>query len=337
MIYYSFFIVIFQFGWAAVQIAHMSLIPEITSNKHQRTKLAAIRNGATVAASVFVYLVTWGILHMSGGSDKKVGPHDADKFQHIVWSVMSLGIVCSIIFYVLIKEPEVKIQGSEEDNSPPLSFKELFLNPNLYLVATVYMSSRLFINLTQVFISLYLTESLNMVASSLALVPLAIYIASFIASFPVGPIAKLVGRKITYILGVILGLAGCLWIQWGKGDDYKTYFVFVVSTLLGFASTIVLVSSLDITTSLIGSKTNRGAFIYGIMSFADKLSNGIAVEIIQDIHTDVNQTFYRNVMTYICGGSLVLGTAAVILVNVKTKPEKHDSAETLSESVSTIS
>lgn len=43
MLYYCVFIVIFQFGWAAVQISHLSLIPELTPNEHDRTRLTAIR------------------------------------------------------------------------------------------------------------------------------------------------------------------------------------------------------------------------------------------------------------------------------------------------------
>jgi len=337
MLYYSFFIIIFQFGWAAVQIAHMSLIPEITSNKNQRTKLAAVRNGATVVASVLVYLVTWWILHISGGNNSKIGPEHAQKFQYIVWSVMTLGTMCSAIFYLIIQEPTLnKVSGNHQDNLPTVSFKKLFLNPNLYMIGTVYMSSRLFINLTQVFISLYLSESLDMVASALALVPLAIYIASFVASFPVGMITKKLGRKITYLVGAVLGLTGCIWIHWGQGDMYTSYYIFVVSSLMGVASTVVLVSSLDITTNLIGSTTSRGAFIYGIMSFADKLSNGVAVEVIQAVHKDENVGFYRNILTYVCGGALILGMVAVVMVRInhdKEKRQRNESEETLRESV----
>ncbi|KAL1491554.1 hypothetical protein ABEB36_012133 [Hypothenemus hampei] len=340
MFYYSGFIIIFQFGWASVQIAHMALIPELTSNQHQRTKLAAIRNGATVAANVLVYLVTWGILHISGSSNNKIGPEHLEKFQHIVWSIMSFGVCCSGVFYMLIKEPEVKKNANSNtclDSHITISMKKLFMNYNLYLIGSVYMSSRLFINLTQVFISLYLTESLDMVASALAIVPLAMYIASFVASFPVGPITKLIGRKITYIIGTVFGLVGCIWIHVGHGHDYKTFFIFGVAVLLGTASTIVLVSSLDITTDLIGSKTNRGAFIYGIMSFADKLSNGIAVEVIQDIHKDEKVEFYRDVLSYVCGGALILGTLSVILVNNRTEEKEKSLSKEGLKSVNTIS
>jgi hypothetical protein len=51
----------------------------------------------------------------------------------------------------------------------------------------------------------------------------------------------------------------------------------------GACGSIILVTSLGITADLIGDKTDSGAFVYGIMSFTDKLANGIAVVIIQDL------------------------------------------------------
>ena len=41
--YFAIPIVIFQFGWASVQISHLSLIPELTPNKSERVGLNSIR------------------------------------------------------------------------------------------------------------------------------------------------------------------------------------------------------------------------------------------------------------------------------------------------------
>ena len=43
LVYYAAFVIIFQFGWAAVQISHLSLVPELTPTEHERTELIAIR------------------------------------------------------------------------------------------------------------------------------------------------------------------------------------------------------------------------------------------------------------------------------------------------------
>lgn len=41
--YFTPFIVIFQFGWAATQISHLSLIPELVSCEHEKVELTACR------------------------------------------------------------------------------------------------------------------------------------------------------------------------------------------------------------------------------------------------------------------------------------------------------
>ena len=41
--YYAPFIVIFQFGWAATQVSHLSLIPELTSSNAIKVELNAMR------------------------------------------------------------------------------------------------------------------------------------------------------------------------------------------------------------------------------------------------------------------------------------------------------
>lgn len=43
VIYFSGFIVIFQFGWAAVQVSHLSLIPVLAHDERSRTELTALR------------------------------------------------------------------------------------------------------------------------------------------------------------------------------------------------------------------------------------------------------------------------------------------------------
>lgn len=43
MVYFSVFIIIFQVGWASVQISHLSLIPELASDENERVGLNAIR------------------------------------------------------------------------------------------------------------------------------------------------------------------------------------------------------------------------------------------------------------------------------------------------------
>lgn len=87
----------------------------------------------------------------------------------------------------------------------------------------------------------------------------------------------------SYLLGCLLGVIACVWIQFRAGYDFITYEIYAVAVLFGVGGSIILVTSLGITADLIGDKTGSGAFVYGIMSFCDKFANGIAVIIIQDL------------------------------------------------------
>ena len=50
----------------------------------------------------------------------------------------------------------------------------------------------------------------------------------------------------------------------------------------GCSSCILLITSLGLTADLIGPHVHSGALIYGLMSLTDKLSNGLAVLVIQE-------------------------------------------------------
>lgn len=326
LFYYCMFVVIFQFGWAAVQISHLSLIPEITPNEHDRTKLTAIRYGFTVLSNVMVYVITWFALHIDDSSNaSKIGPDDAWKFQQVVWSGLGIGVVASIIFHIGVKETN---SGNDvRSGQQRVSVGNLLCSIEVYQVAVVYMSTRLFVNLSQIFIPLYLHETLDMAASALALIPLVMFVGSFLTSFVIEGLNRGLGRRMSYLLGCLLGVIACIWIQFRAGYDFITYEIYAVAVLFGVGGSIILVTSLGITADLIGDKTGSGAFVYGIMSFCDKFANGIAVIIIQDLHSTTDKNYYRDVITYSCGGAALLGALAVIsLMNrIRDQREGYDS------------
>ena len=72
----------------------------------------------------------------------------------------------------------------------------------------------------------------------------------------------------------------------------------------------MLVTSLSLTAEFIGSDTSSSAFIYGLMSFTDKVSNGLVVVIIQNL-TPTNEEeiklFYGQVIFFTCGGAAIIG------------------------------
>ncbi|XP_011494266.1 PREDICTED: major facilitator superfamily domain-containing protein 12-like isoform X2 [Ceratosolen solmsi marchali] len=312
LIYYAAFVVIFQFGWASVQISHLSLIPDLTQSDEERTTLTVIRYSFTVASNVLVYCVTWAVLDItSENSSDKIGPNDMHKFQQIVLIGMLVGLITTIIFHVLVKEDNTRdnLRTSQEQSQRELrSPLSLFKDLELYQVAFIYMPTRLFVNLTQTYVPLYLHETLNMPATSLAIIPLILYLSSFKASLIIHYLNSKLGRKVSYLIGASMGISACIWIWFGKGDQYIHLFIYPVSLLLGSGGSMMLVTSLAITADYIGHSTENGAFIYGIMSFADKLSNGCAVMLIQYMRCTTDCTdYFKGVLSFVCGGSALLG------------------------------
>ena len=47
---------------AVVQVSHLAMIPEITSNENERGGLTTIRNVGTVMSNIFVDVILWIML-----------------------------------------------------------------------------------------------------------------------------------------------------------------------------------------------------------------------------------------------------------------------------------
>ncbi|KAF4521832.1 hypothetical protein B566_EDAN003706 [Ephemera danica] len=284
LIYYSAFIVIFQFGWASTQISHLSLIPHLSPHDDERTHLTAIRYSFTVMSNILVYVITWAVLHISSRKGEgEIGPEDQFKFQYIVLAGLAVGTASSILFHTGVPEPPASSSSSRlsrlaaaenqgddmvTPNRRKMSPRRFLKVPQFYQVAMLYMCSRLFANLSQVYVPLYLIDSLHVSEEALATVPLTMFLSSFACSLVVGKLNQFCGRKVAYLCGAMLGCSACLWVRFGTGTALAQYEVYIIAALLGAASSVVLVTSLGITADFIGTETQSGAFVYGAMRAA---------------------------------------------------------------------
>lgn len=178
LVYYAAFICIFQFGWAAVQISHLSLIPDLTPLSCERVELNALRYAFTVFANITVYILMWLVLNWNDKSDdasQTVGPQDAVTFREVAFFVIGLGCLFSFIFHFGVREkgrPQLENNGdesapsssSQSDLVEPVKramvWQNWFRESQFYKVALLYMGTRLTINLTQVYVPAYLQETL---------------------------------------------------------------------------------------------------------------------------------------------------------------------------------
>ncbi|XP_047531375.1 major facilitator superfamily domain-containing protein 12-like [Vanessa atalanta] len=315
MFYFAAFIVVFQIGWAAVQISHLSLIPELAEDPHVRTHLTAIRYGFTVFSNIFVYLMTWIILHVTGNCDKEqVGPSDAWKFRQIMLIVLSVGTIASVLFHFSVSEKPSRNQISTNEYGSSTLHCDVLRKFLLYQVAGIYMSTRLVVNVSQVLIPLYLHHTLGLAARALAVVPLAMYLGSLAAAGVQRLAPRSFTRKLSYLLGSACALSGFIWVYIDSNHNYKVNFIYVVAVLIGFGGAQMLVTSLSLTADLVGDSTEASAFVYGIMSFSDKLSCGVAIALIQMYADSGGLYYYRDALSWVCGSATILGLVLTLVL-----------------------
>lgn len=265
-----------------------------------------------------------------------IGPEDANKFRDISLICVGVGAAFSLIFHLGVREPPyipskqqdiVSVEGQGTKTQQPRKMKKVdwFKELPFYQIAVLYMATRLYVNLYQVYIPLYVQETLKLSETFIATVPFAMYLAGFLGSLVMKEINKKIGRKRTFALGCLVGIGGCLWVWFGEGSYYTEWGIFLVATLLGTGGSTLLITSLSITADLIGSNVEGGAFVYGFMSLVDKFSNGIIIMIIQNSNPE-ESWYYRSVITFACGASCVLGLLVTIsLINVKIGRRRGES------------
>ncbi|XP_074598567.1 major facilitator superfamily domain-containing protein 12-like [Brevipalpus obovatus] len=347
MVYFSIFIIIFQFGWAAVQISHLSLIPDLTSSSNERIGLNSLRYSFTVASSITVYMITWLVLSFDDDSKSsrehslhtnrnlgksQIGPDDAPRFRILVLSILSLGSVFSTLFHFIVSEPDHSCSENTDgsiqpllSNNSQLAWKDWLTIPKFYNVGLLYTASRICLNITQVYIPFYLHFTLGLDKTSVAYIPLILYISGFFTSLITKKVDNVLGKKFMYACGALLSLGTFYFLPTDRTPFYSSYGIYIVVALLGASGSIILICSLGITNDLIGNNIKSGAFVIGGMSFFDKVTNGLGVMLIQSIHPTDDATcqgheeFYRNVLMYACGSANIVSLFALSCLVIKSK------------------
>ena len=174
---------------------------------------------------------------------------------------------------------------------------------------------------------MYIIDSISTLNRAyVAIAPLCSYTSGLIASFPMRAINQRLGRKITIIVGLsfVLASTSLFWFLIDLKDHIRIEISLILACiLLGIGTSTTNICSFSLTSDLIGLNTECGAFVYGIMSFADKLANGIAIAIIQQFNPCTLVTtakcapYYRQVLTFIPVGVAIL-TIIMILSMWKT-------------------
>ena len=147
----------------------------------------------------------------------------------------------------------------------------------MYSNAIIYMSARLAQNCLQIYLTMYISDTIKLTPAYLGILPFIQYLFGFLASIATKFIQKAKSTSVAYLSGCLLVFAACLSVHiLGKavegdlttGDVISVMFIFA---LFGFGGNMVVCSALGLTAELIGDNTDSSAFVYGLMSLGDKV------------------------------------------------------------------
>lgn len=270
---YSTFAAIFNVGWAVTQVAHMSMVNCMTSNPTSRVSLVSCRNAFTMVANLSLYGIALLIFTLMQSVNVIV------QYRWIAYVSISLGSCFVAIFLVGTKEPG-SIQHCVDKSLSRISWGYWFKKVLYYQIALVYTLTRLVTNVSQAFLAFYVINDLEMNQSSKALVPAIIYICSLIVS-----VILQETRWSSWRLKLYFSAGAVLWILSGLGIVFLPSrlhnLMYAISIIVGAANALMTVTSISMEGVLVGEDLSGCAFVYGSLSFADKVSCGVVLYILE--------------------------------------------------------
>ncbi|EMS59777.1 hypothetical protein TRIUR3_17345 [Triticum urartu] len=282
---YSIFASIFNVGWAVTQVAHIisfvyifyifprSMVNCMTSNPTSRVALVSCRNAFTMVANLSLYGIALLIFTLMRSVSVLV------QYRWIAYTAISIGCCFVVAFLIGTKEPGLN-QPSQDKSLSRISWAHWFKKVLYYQVALVYMCTRLVTNVSQAFLAFYVINDLGMHQSSKALVPAIIYVCSLVVSVMLQETRWSGWRLKNYF-----SAGAMIWILSGIGivllPSSMHNFMYALSITIGAANALMTVTSISMEGVLVGEDLNGCAFVYGSLSFIDKVSCGIALYILE--------------------------------------------------------
>jgi len=205
--------------------------------------------------------------------------------------------------------------------------------PQFWKVFVQWMCVNLFTDLSQSYMALYLDVTLQLRPTNVAIVPLVMLMAGFFTSPLINIVTRIFGQRVVFCTSCLLGLGGTLWVWHGSYTDnsYISIGIYIVAVLYGSAGSAMVITGTASIADLIGGNVEFSALVFGMMGLGDKISNGIAFGVIQELVPDNDEAerdHYRNILVFVCGATALI---AILVTLTMTKPRR---AETISQKYS---
>ena len=338
VIYYSITSTLYAFGWAISQISHLSMITAKSSFKMDWYSLTSIRNMGTVHANLVV--TTLFAIFLS--KEKKVLPVDDINFEVVGLCVLCIGVLASFTFqfyfklddrgYEIISDiikdhPEKNCEIKEKSQCSWL--RQLV---KISRIATTFMISRLFYTTAQTFVPLYVEYTLNKSAVNIAIIQSLMYLGGILTSCSSQRLINKFGIEKLLVCGSFLGNAMAAWIFVGVDQTFRKYEAYVMVIILGVVQSLFQICCLAKIAEKAADSSNSSSFLYGFMSFSEKLLCGMSVYFFEKLaphsHGPYEKDFYRVMIAVVFSvTSTLLGTISALeciwtcLYSKRTNPE----------------
>ncbi|CAM4748854.1 unnamed protein product [Rotaria magnacalcarata] len=334
-IYYTIFIIIFQFGWACSQIGHLSMLNELTSKDGERVALNAYRHAWSIVANIFVYTVTWFLLDKNETRDNN--HMDEDVFRTLTQIIIVTGFFTSLIFHLGSKESISSAKQYKILSVTSHTWHDVLCDTQFYVISLIWVFTRVMSNVSQVYLPLYImdsTDASQVDRTFIAVGPLCVYISGFITSFPMRKINQYLGRKKTMIVGLTAALLSSFlfWHIFSLKNNFgisMQFTILIAAILLGIGITTAQITSSAFTSDFIGENTESSAFVYGAMSCLDKLANGLTILFIQEYNPCSTcltccPIFYRQILSYVPGVTAICTLLILITIRRLHSNNRHE-------------
>lgn len=364
--FYIPFIVIFQVAWATVQISHLSMTGDLGHTDSERVLLNSIRNAFTVIASCVVHVAAMFLLQPQAAVEDKqllvantnvdrehlyiaeedhlnlanktikndhLGWEDRNTFRDLAIGSVGLGLLASIFFHLTIQSKDFSSQEKDEQIRESSSWRGWFKQAPFYSITALYCLVRLAVNMVATYLPFYLQETLELEKQYISIIPLVQFIAGFAVSFAMKPLSKFIGKAATFGIGCLLLMAGNAIIAFSP--EISLPLLYTLAVFLGAGTSTILIQTLAITAELIATNESTSGFVYGFISFIEKISSGgviMAVQFVLDRlqnceeHGKYMPAFYELIVGYGIGGitmlALLMGALHTGLTSRRTYSHK---------------
>jgi hypothetical protein len=168
------------------------------------------------------------------------------------------------------------------------------------------MLARLHVVLNQVYLPVFLRESLLLDDELVALAPLVLFAGGLVAMCATNIAARHVSFNLLLIGGCALGIVAAVWFALSNAK-HSHWNAFGASFVTGSAGSSTVVAALVLACYMVGPQTQASGFVFGTLTFFDKLLNGLLIVVLEHLGEGARLAHYYKLVVVAGGAATLIG------------------------------